>query len=64
MDIVGKCFDLTRRNLQWSVKHSGATTPRKKLLGSIEKTFEIITYTYLLAFSKLEGELHLKGASL
>jgi hypothetical protein len=45
MDVVGKCFDFTRRNLQCSVKHSGATTPRKKLLGSIEKTFEIIIHT-------------------
>jgi hypothetical protein len=47
-----------------SVKYSGATTPRKKPLGSVEKIFEIITHTYLLAYSKLEGELHLKGVSL
>jgi hypothetical protein len=47
-----------------SVKYSGATIPRKKPLGSVGKIFEIITHTYLLAFSKLEGELHLKGVSL
>jgi hypothetical protein len=47
-----------------SVKYSGATTLRKKSLGSVKKIFEIITHTYLLAFSKLEGELHLKGVSL
>jgi hypothetical protein len=47
-----------------SVKHSGATTPGKKLLGSVEKIYENITLTYLLAFSKLEGELQLKGVSL
>jgi hypothetical protein len=27
-------------------------------------TFEKIIHTYLLAFPKLEGELHLKGVSL
>jgi hypothetical protein len=47
-----------------SVKFSGATTRRKKPLGSVGKIFEIITHTYLLAFPKLEGELHLKGVSL
>jgi hypothetical protein len=46
------------------VKFSEATTPRKKPLGSIGKIFEIITHTYLLAFPKLKGELHLKGVSL
>jgi hypothetical protein len=29
-----------------SVMYSGATTPRKKPLGSIEKIFEIINHTY------------------
>jgi hypothetical protein len=47
-----------------STRCGGVTTPRKKLLWSVKKIFEKITLTYLLAFPKLEGELHLKGVSL
>jgi hypothetical protein len=45
-------------------KYSGVTTLRRKPLGSVKITLETITHTYLLAFPKLEGELHLKGVSL
>jgi hypothetical protein len=47
-----------------SAKYSGVTTLKKKPLGNVKITFEKITHTYLLAFPKLEGELHLKGVSL
>jgi hypothetical protein len=45
-------------------KYNGVITPRKKPLRSAKKIFGKITLTYLLAFLKLEGELHLKGVSL
>jgi hypothetical protein len=47
-----------------SAKYSGVTTLKRKPLGSVKIPFEKITHTYLLAFSKLEDELHLKGVSL
>jgi hypothetical protein len=47
-----------------SARYSGVTTLKKKPLGSVKIPFEKITHTYLLAFPKLEGELHLKGVSL
>jgi hypothetical protein len=47
-----------------SAKCSGVTTQKKKQLGSVKIIFEKIILTYLLAFPKLEGELHLKGVSL
>ena len=36
----------------------------KKQLGNVKKILEKITLTYLLAFSKPEDVLHLKGYSL
>ena len=36
----------------------------KKQFGNVKKIFEKITLTYLLAFSKPEDVLHLKGVSL
>jgi hypothetical protein len=47
-----------------SAKYSGVTTRKRKPLGSVKILFEKNTHTYLLAFPKLEGELHLKGVSL
>jgi hypothetical protein len=47
-----------------SVKYSGATTPRKKPLGSVEKILRYSPIPILLAFLKLEGERHLEGVSL
>jgi hypothetical protein len=47
-----------------SARYSGITTPRKRPPGNLKKLFEKIIPTYLLAISKLEGELHLKGVSL
>jgi hypothetical protein len=47
-----------------SAKYSGVTTLKKKPLGSVKIIFEKTIHTYLLAFSKLEDELHLKGVSL
>jgi hypothetical protein len=52
------------RRLSSFVKYSGIIILRKKPLGSVNKLYEKITLTYLLAISKLEGELHLKGVSL
>jgi hypothetical protein len=45
-------------------KYSGVTTRKRKPLGNVKIPFEKNTHTYLLAFPKLEGELHLKGVSL
>jgi hypothetical protein len=47
-----------------SAKYSGVITLKRKPLGSVKIPFGKITHTYLLAFPKLEGELHLKGVSL
>jgi hypothetical protein len=47
-----------------SAKYSGVTTRKRKPLGNVKIPFEKNTHTYLLAFPKLEGELHLKGVSL
>jgi hypothetical protein len=47
-----------------SAKYSGVTTPKRKPLGNVKIPFEKNIHTYLLAFPKLEGELHLKGVSL
>src|SRR3954470_19415264 len=43
---------------------SGATTPKRKPLGSVRMTSERTTHTYLLAAPNLEDEIHLKGVSL
>src|SRR3954462_8976680 len=43
---------------------SGATTPKRKPLGSVKMTSERTTHTYLLAAPNLEDEIHLKGVSL
>src|SRR3954462_660670 len=45
-------------------KYSGATTLKKKPLGSVRMTSEGNTHTYLLAAPNLEDEIHLKGVSL
>jgi hypothetical protein len=45
-------------------RYSGVTTRKRKPLGNVKIPFEKNTHTYLLAFPKLEGELHLKGVSL
>src|SRR3954471_12881462 len=42
---------------------SGATTPKRKPLGSVRLTSERTTHTYLLAASNLGDEIHLKGVS-
>jgi hypothetical protein len=47
-----------------SAKYSGLTTRKRKPLGNVKIPFEKNIHTYLLAFPKLEGELHLKGVSL
>jgi hypothetical protein len=47
-----------------SAKYSGITTQKRKPHGNVKIPFEKNIHTYLLAFSKLEGELHLKGVSL
>jgi hypothetical protein len=46
------------------VLFSGVPIVRKRQLGKMKKIFENITHTYLLAFSKPEDVLHLKGVSL
>src|SRR3954466_5256984 len=43
---------------------SGATTPKRKPLGSVRMTSERTTHTYLLAAPNLGDEIHLKGVSL
>src|SRR3954471_2852940 len=43
---------------------SGATTPKRKPLGSVRMTSERTTHTYLLAAPNLEDEIHIKGVSL
>src|SRR3954468_3331109 len=43
---------------------SGATTPKRKPLGSGRMTSERTTHTYLLAAPNLEYDIHLKGVSL
>src|SRR4051812_13982347 len=45
-------------------RYSGATTPKRKPLGSVRMTSERTTHTYLLAAPNLEDEIHLKGVSL
>src|SRR3954465_12212584 len=45
-------------------KYSGATTPKRKPLGSVRMTSERTIHTYLLAAPNLEDEIHLKGVSL
>src|SRR3954467_9640926 len=45
-------------------KYSGATTPKRKPLGSVRMTSEKTTHTYLLAAPNLGDEIHLKGVSL
>src|SRR3954464_9975965 len=45
-------------------RYSGATTPKRKPLGSVRSTSERTTHTYLLAAPNLEDEIHLKGVSL
>jgi hypothetical protein len=47
-----------------SARCSGVTTRKRKPLGNVKIPFGKNTHTYLLAFPKLEGELHLKGVSL
>src|SRR5215216_2338703 len=47
-----------------SARCSGATTPKRKPLGSMRMTSERTTHTYLLAAPNLEDEIHLKGVSL
>src|SRR3954464_4762725 len=43
---------------------SGATTPKRKPLGSMRMTSERTTHTYLLAAPNLGDEIHLKGVRL
>src|SRR3954462_12336912 len=43
---------------------SGATTLKRKPLGSVRMTSERTTHTYLLAAPNLGDEIHLKGVSL
>jgi hypothetical protein len=47
-----------------SAKYNGITTRKRKPHGNVKIPFEKNILTYLLAFPKLEGELHLKGVSL
>src|SRR4051812_34090767 len=44
-------------------RFSGATTPKRKPLGSVRMTSERTTHTYLLTAPNLEDEIHLKGVS-
>src|SRR4051812_15423667 len=43
---------------------NGATTPKRKPLGSVRMTSERTTRTYLLAAPNLGDDIHLKGVSL
>src|SRR3954463_11628083 len=45
-------------------RYSGATTPKRKPLGSVRMTSERTTHTYLLAAPNLGDDIHLKGVSL
>src|SRR3954468_3907261 len=43
---------------------NGATTPKRKPLGSVRMTSERTTHTYFLATPNLGDEIHHKGVSL
>jgi hypothetical protein len=64
MDIVGKCFVLPGETIKFSRTQWSHHTEEGATREHGENLREMSPIPILLAFSKLEDELHLKGVSL